>query len=145
MDSTGNVYTDSRMFSCNSTSSGSLVEWGHNNSDCSGNHDKITMITLNGSCTTMECLGFNEMEYDTSGCTGQATQNYTDEYVYWLPDQCMYNITQTCVSGQPQSSFYNNTQCTGTPQFVVIAGKCLPHGHQRSAYYVATDNPCSTN
>ena len=128
---------------CNGTTA-SRLDYGHDIADCSGTATP-TMITLNGSCTTMGCFGFNDYQYDTADCTGSLQQNFTNEYVYWSPDVCLFNATQTCVNGQPQTSFYNNTMCSGTPQAVIIAGQCIRHGHQRSVLYNATDNPCGAN
>eukprot|EP01084_Bolivina_argentea_P109109 195018_1 len=137
------VHTDSHQFIC-SNGTAALLTYGHDISNCSGT-TQSTPITLNGSCTSMGCLGFNHLEFNTTDCTAPPQQNFTNEYVYWTPDQCLYNATQTCVNGQPQTSFWNNTACSGTPQAVVIAGQCIRHGHQRSVSYNATDNPCGTN
>eukprot|EP01084_Bolivina_argentea_P159169 277231_1 len=136
------IHSNSFILSCNGTTA-SMSSYGQVG-DCSGT-PVITPITLNGSCATMGCLGFNDYEYDTSDCTGQTQQNRTNEYIYWSPDSCLYNATQTCVNGQPQTSFYNNSACSGTAQAIIIAGQCIQHGNKRSVFYNATDNPCGTN
>jgi hypothetical protein len=85
-----------------------LKRYGHEVGDCSGNAVS-QQVTVNGTCSRMSCLGFNDMQYDTSDCSGTPYQNRTNEYIYWAPDVCEYNATQTCVGGQPQTSFYNNS------------------------------------
>lgn len=112
----GGTHVESHQFQCNGTTA-VLLNYGHEVGDCSG-MAQSTPITLNGSCVTMGCLGFNDDQYDTSDCTGTPYQNRTNEYIYWSPDVCMYNQTQTCVNGQPQTSFYNNSMCSGMNIFV---------------------------
>eukprot|EP00483_Globobulimina_turgida_P010582 UN10603 len=138
----GTFHTDSHQFSCNGTTA-AMLTYGHNVADCSGPL-QTHKITLNGSCFTMGCLGYNNYLYDTADCTGPLQQNFTNEYIYWSPDVCQYNATQTCVNGQPQTSFYNNSACSGTAQGVSIAGQCVRHGNKRSVYLNATDNPCAS-
>eukprot|EP00483_Globobulimina_turgida_P000227 UN00227 len=137
------IHTNSQQFVCNDTTA-AMLTYGHDISDCSGIANAIA-ISLNGSCTTMGCLGYNDYQFDTADCTGPTQQNFTNEYIYWSPDVCEFNATQTCVNGQPQTSFYNNSACSGTPQGVIIAGQCIRHGNKRSVYLNATDNPCGTN
>eukprot|EP01083_Nonionella_stella_P050504 134343_1 len=138
----GGTHVESLQVTCNGTTA-ALLTYGHEVGDCSGTATS-TPITVNGTCGSMTCLGFNDEQYDTADCTGTPYQNHTNEYVYWSPDVCQYNTTQTCVNGQPQSSFYNNSACTGTPVAVILAGQCTPQGHKKSVQYNATDNPCGS-
>eukprot|EP00483_Globobulimina_turgida_P003186 UN03191 len=127
------------MFKC---SGGMASENGYNASSCTGTPVESNPVTLNGQCATMGCMGFTDKDYNDPQCSGKPTETRVNEYIYFIADKCMYNATQSCVNGEPQSKFYNNTMCSGQPMGIITAGQCNRRGHN-SFMMTSTDNPCS--
>eukprot|EP01083_Nonionella_stella_P010836 30794_1 len=130
----------------NCSSTGGVFIYYDKQDDCDGTNYHTETVTLNGTCGTMGCAGFDYYEYHTADCSGKAFQNHTNEYIFWSPGQCMGNATQSCVNGQPQTNFYNNPACSGDPVGQMTAGQCVRHGNGKNSYQITmTDNPCGSN
>eukprot|EP00483_Globobulimina_turgida_P001095 UN01097 len=114
----------------------------YNATSCGGNAAGSNPITVKGTCAPGGCAGFTSTQYGTADCTGTATDTRTNQYLYWGDGTCKYNMTQTCVGGQPQTKFFNNAVCTGNPVFTMTAGVCNKRNGHSSDMFTATDSPC---
>lgn len=99
-------HTHSREYTCDSTGA---AENYYNATTCTGTPAGSNPITLNGQCMTGGCAGFTNYHYNNGNCQGRPEETITNEYFYWNPTGCNYNMTQSCVNGVPQFKFYNNT------------------------------------
>eukprot|EP01084_Bolivina_argentea_P204465 349181_1 len=133
--------TRSRQFNCSGTTA---FENYYAGSTCTGAANGANPVTLSGACATAGCAGYTEMQYQHSGsCQGKPDTTTTNEYMYWNPSGCNYNMTQTCANGLPSINFFNNSACTGTARHTMTSGVCNNHGGHGSAMFTVTDNPCS--
>eukprot|EP00483_Globobulimina_turgida_P003562 UN03568 len=123
--STETTATSLRVYSFQFVCSGSTAaENIYNSSSCTGTPEATNPITLNGQCAKMECAGFTQKQYKDPGCSGNPQETIVNEYTFWVPGPCQYNQTQSCVGGQPQTTFYNNSKCTRNPEGIIQAGVC---------------------
>ena len=141
-DTNSEGHSNSRIFSCDGSTAKVTSYEGSRN--CTGSHMNSEPITLNGACTMATCFGFDESEYNEGGCKGKPVQEHNNEYVLFDTTGCNYNKTSSCVNGEPQTKFYNNTMCSGDPVHISTAGQCETQGHH-SRIVRAVDNPCGSN
>eukprot|EP00483_Globobulimina_turgida_P002473 UN02477 len=134
---TGNAFAES--FNCSGKTGSQNF---YNASSCAGNALGSNPIAIKGTCKPGGCAGVTVTQYGTVDCTGTPSDVRTNEYMYWGDGTCQYNMTQTCVGGQPQTKFFSNTACTGTPVFTMIAGECNRRNARSSQMITATDSPC---
>jgi hypothetical protein len=133
-------HTRARMFNC--STSGAFENY-YAGSDCTGTPHGSNPVTVNGACASGGCAGYTHYQYQHNGnCQGHPDETIKNEYFFWQTAGCQYNQTMACVNGMPQISFFNNTACSGTAQFVMTAGSCNSHGHSSDLFNV-TDNPCA--
>ena len=111
---------------------------------CVGSPHHTTTVYVNGSCIDMECVGFTHQYYSTGNCVSSSMSTIIhNEYVYWLPNQCVFNATQLCVNGVPEMRFYSNDQCDGQATYIMKERQCQSTGVHESVKSITSDNPCS--
>ena len=97
----------SRTFNC--TADGASETY-YEVADCKGTPAGTNPINTNGQCMTGGCAGFTRDQFENGRCEGKPESVTTNEYLYFdSSGKCAYNSTQSCVNGQPQFKFYNNT------------------------------------
>ena len=77
---------------------------------CNGNPTVSYNITLKGGkCSTMNCFAINETIYNNENCKGNSFQMLINIWSLWLPRQCFDSAIQSCMSGNPFLTLYNNS------------------------------------